>query len=161
MENSNTNMASEPAVAFSSNSYTDVMGYLHRIRITPEVKKSVAQRLLVEISEPYLSKAFARIDDLSQLKEDWDGRGAKKISYYVLENLRNVLLISNNNDWKYWMISPDTNGALGMQAKGGYASISIGDKEFSYYYEKGNDCKGESHIDFSPERLLTIMRQIA
>ena len=89
MENSNTNMASEPAVAFSSNSYTDVMGYLHRIRITPEVKKSVAQRLLVEISEPYLSKAFARIDDLSQLKEDWDGRGAKKISYYVLENLRN------------------------------------------------------------------------
>lgn len=148
-------------VARPMTSYADVMGYLHSIRITPQVKESVGRRLLVEVTEPYLAKAFARLDDLSQLKAGWDGRGAKKISYYVLKNLRNVLLISDNEDWKNWMISPDTNGALGLQSKHGIATISVGDKEFSYYIETDKGEVGKSHVEFSPEQLLEIMRKIA
>lgn len=160
MEDSEVMIAAEPALAYSTNSYADVMGYLHSIRITPEVKESVARRLLVEVTEPYLAKAFSRLDELSQLKTDWDGRGAKKISYYVLRNVKDVLLISDNADWEYWMISPDTNGALGLQSKSGKASISVGDKEFSYYCLTANGEEGKSHVAFSPESMLSIMRRI-
>ena len=161
MDNENVLCAEEPMMVNPMTSYADVMRYLHSIRITPQVKESVGRRLLLEATEPDLAKAFARLDDLSQLKADWDGRGAKKISYYVLNNLRNVLLISENDDWKNWMISPDTNGALGLQSKRGIATISVGDKEFSYYSETSMGEVWKSHVAFSPEVFLNVMRKIA
>ena len=161
MEDREVMMVEEPAAAYATNSYAGVMGYLHSIKITPEVKESVARRLLLEVTEPYLAKTFERLDDLSLLKADWDGRGAKRISLYVLRNIKEVLLISDNADWKYWMISPDTNGALGLQSKNGKASISVGDKEYSYYCITENGEEGQSHVLFTPESLLSVMRRIA
>ena len=73
-------MASEPMIVRPMTSYSDVMGYLHSIRISEEVKRSVAQRLMEEVTGKNLSKAFARLDHLSELKDDWDGYGAEKIS---------------------------------------------------------------------------------
>ncbi len=161
MDDNGAMMAAEPAVAYSTTSYTDVMSYLHSIRITPAVKESVARRLLIEVTEPDLAKTFARLDHLSQLKTDWDGRGARKISFAVLDNLRKVLLISDNDDWKYWMISPAPNGSLSLQSKRHTASISVGDEDYSYYSSKENIEEGESHLKFTPNGLLNIMRRIA
>ena len=155
-----TDMASESVLANPMTSFADVMTYLHNIRITPEVKESVGRRLLVEATAPYLSKAFARLDHLSELEKDWDGNGAEKISYYVLENLRNVLLISDNDDWKYWMISPAPNGTLSLQSKKHMSAISVGDKEFSYYSSSDKGEEGDSHVLFRPSEFLSIMRRI-
>ncbi len=153
-------MASEPVMASPMTSYSEVMNYLHRIRITPEVKESIGRRLVVEATEPNLSKAFARLDHLSGLKKDWDGYGAEKISYYVLENLREVLLISDNADWEKWMISPAPNGTLSLQSKQNMAAISIGDKEFSFYSCTDKGEEGDSHLPFKPSVVLNIMRRI-
>jgi hypothetical protein len=160
MEENGVNMAAEPVVTYPTTSYADVMGYLHRIRLSPKIKESVAKRLLLEVTEPYLAKTFARIDHLSMLKADWDGHNAKKVSYTVLNNLRNVLLISDNNDWEYWMISPEASGALALQSKLHNATISIGDEEFSYYRSSEDGEEGKSHVKFSPELFLEIMRRI-
>ena len=160
MEDNEPMMAAEPAVAYATTSYDDVMGYLHRIRLTPAVKESVARRLMVEVTSPDLAKSFARLDHLSQLKGDWDGRGARKISYAVLDNLRDVLLISDNDDWKNWMISPAPNGSLSLQSKLHTASISIGDMEYSYYSSMGEAEEGESHLKFTPDSFLNVMRRI-
>ena len=153
-------IASEPAIVHSMTSYSDVMGYLHRIRITREVKKSVANRLLEEAAGENLSNAFTRLDNLSQLQNDWDGHGARKISGYVIDNLRDVLLISDDDDWKYWMISPAPNGTLGLQSKSHIASISIGDEEFSFYSSKNDVEDWDDHVKFTPEMLLETMRRI-
>ena len=139
MENSNTNIASEPAMAF---------------------KTSVAQRFLVEISEPYLSKAFARIDELSQLKEDWDGRGALPISKDVLYNIKNVLSISEGADWQNWLIAPDVNATICLQSKKNRASISLGNNDYSYYALIGGKRLGQSHIRFTAESFLSLMRSL-
>lgn len=160
MEDNGILIAAEPSVAYSTPSYMDVMGYLHRIRITPKVKESVARRLLMEVTEPYLAKTFARLDHLSSLKADWDGHGANKISYAVLDNLRKVLLISDNDDWENWMISPETSGALGLQSKLHNSTISVGDEEFSYYRFDDEEEEGKSHIKFSPDCFLETMRRI-
>ena len=161
MTSNENNIASEPSVAFGTYSYSDVMDYLHSIRITPEVKESVARRLLVEVADPYLSKAYTKIDELSLLAKDWDGMGAKMISRRVIDNLKKVLSISSNIDWESWMMSPDTNGAVGLQSKSGMSSISVGDKEFSYYHETECGEEWEDHVEFSPEKLLAVMRKIS
>lgn len=155
-----TDMASEPVMARPMTSYFDVMSYLHRIRITPEVKESIGRRLLLEATEPYLAKTFAQIDHLSELREDWDGYGAEKISYSVLENLREVLLISENDDWKYWMISPAPNGTLSLQSKQHTASLSVGDEEFSYYSMINGKEDWADHVKFAPSSFLRVMRRI-
>ncbi len=153
-------VASEPMIAHSMTSYNDVMGYLHSIHITPEVKASVGRRLLKEVTEPCLAKAFARLDQLSQLKDGWDGNGGMKISYYVLRNLRNVLLISDNEDWKNWTISPAPNGTLSLQSKCHTSSISVGDKEFSFYCSKGTEEEWADDMTFTPYSMLKTMRHI-
>ena len=113
-----------------------------------------------EVTEPYLSKAFERIDHLSLLKDDWDGYGAKKISPYVLRNLRDVLLISDNEDWENWMISPAPDGTLALQSKCHTSSISVGDKKFSYYSAKGDMEDWADDVIFTPNSFLEVMRKI-
>lgn len=160
MEDNGVMKASEPAVAYPMTSYADVMSYIHSIHISREDKEKVAKRLTIEVTGQYLSKAFDRLEHLSQLKDGWDGYDASKISYSVLQNLREVLLISDNEDWEYWMISPAPNGSLGLQSKRHPASISVGDKEFSFYSEteKGEDWG--DNIKFNPSDFLAIMRKI-
>ena len=160
MEDNMTTKVSEPAATYPMTSYNDVMSYLHSIRIAPEVKASVGRRLIVEVTEPYLSKAFERIDHLSLLKDDWDGYGAKKISPYVLRNLRDVLLISDNDDWEKWMISPAPDGTLALQSKCHTSSISVGDKGFSYYSAKGDMEDWADDVIFTPNSFLEVMRKI-
>lgn len=155
-----TDMASEPVTTRPLTSYADVMAYLHSIRISQKVKESVGRRLVTEATEPHLAEAFARLDHLSQLEDDWDGYGGRKVSYHVLQNLRNVLLISDDEDWKYWMISPDSNGCLGLQSKRHTASISIGDEKYSYYSENGAKEDWADNVNFTPSSFLRVMRRI-
>ena len=112
-----------------------------------------------KVTGPYLSKAFDRIDHLSLLKDDWDGYGAKKISNYVLRNLRDVLLISDNDDWENWIISPAPDGTLALQSKCHTSSISVGDKEFSYYTTGDMEDWGHN-VTFTPYSFLEVMRKI-
>ena len=79
MEDNVSTMASEPVAACSTTSYMDAMAMIHTMHLTREDKERVGRRLVVETTEANLSKAFERIDHLGQLKDNWDGYGAKKI----------------------------------------------------------------------------------
>ena len=153
-------IASEPVASHPLTSYADVMEYLHSIRISREDKQKVADRISVELKEPALSAAYDRLEHLGQLQNNWDGDGAKKVSYDALRNLRRVLLISDNDDWKFWMISPAPNGSLGLQSKLHTASISVGDSEFSFYSENSEGEDWDDNIKFTPSGFLEIMRRI-
>ncbi len=143
-----------------SPSYYDVMAYLHSIPITTEVKENVGRRLVNEVTEPALAKAYATLDELGKLKDDWDGEGALPISQNVMQNMKNVLLISENSDWEGWMISPDVNATLGLQSKKSRACVSLGAKEFSYYVRKNGVRMAASHVDFDPQVFLNVLRVI-
>ena len=160
MEDNAAVMAQEPVVARPMTSYSDVMGFLHSIRISEEVKRSVAQRLMEEVTGKNLSKAFARLDHLCQLKDDWDGYGGRRISYQVIDNLRQVLLISDDKDWENWMISPEPSGTLALQSKEHIASISVGDEEFSYYSSRRDKEDWADDVKFEPNTFLDVMRRI-
>ena len=161
MEDNVSTTASEPTAAYGTNSYADVMYMLHTMSISPEVKERVARRLTLEVTGKNLSKAFARLDHLATLERDWDGEGALPISKTVINNLKRVLTISDDEDWKYWLIGPDSNATLGLQAKTTKAAMSIGADEFSYYARINGKRYGESHVRFSPEYFLKVMREIS
>ncbi len=147
--------------AYSTNSYADVMCLLHTMPITPEVKERVGRRLVKEVSEPALANAFVKIDELSKLEDGWAGDGSYAISRKVLDNLKRVLLISENEDWADWMIGPDVNATIGLQSKKNRAMISLGADEYSYFVRKNGNRIGDSHIKFTPESFLNLMHEIA
>lgn len=138
--------------------YADVMYYLHTIRISPEDKRKVANRLNLEVTSKNLSRIFERLDYLSSLQADWDGHGALPIARKVIENLKSVLLISEDDDWKDWVVGAELNATLMLQSQTNRASISLGNDEFSYYALINGKRLSESHVDFSPTRFLNIMR---
>ena len=128
--------------------------------MTPADKARVGQRLVEETSSEFLAEAFERVDHLAQLRDGWDGNGALRICHLVLKNIRDVLLISDNEDWKHWMISPDVNGTLILQSDLHRASISIGEHEYSYLSRKDGNREGNSRIAFNAEAFLLTMRRI-
>lgn len=161
MKTNETMTATEPVAAYGTNSYADVMHFLHTMSISPEVKEKVGRRLVLEVKGKYLSKAFARLDHLATLEQDWDGHGALPISRRVLNNVKSVLAISDDIDWKEWMIGPDANATLGLQSKSTMACISIGAEDYSYYAEiDGKEYSG-NHLKFTPETFLGTMRTLA
>ena len=154
-------VVNEPVGTVEAASYTDVMDYLHSIYILREDKKRIAQRLTLEVTQPAMADAYERLDHFSLLKRDWDGRGALPISHRVIGNVRQVLMISDNDDWEKWMMSPDVNATLCLYAPKTKASISLGSHEFSYYARKNGERLGESHVAFTPEEFLNIMRRLS
>lgn len=152
--------ASEPIAANPMTSYADVMAYLHTIDISREDKLSVGRQLLFEAKNENQGNALSRLDHLAMLPVDWDGYGSMPVSSVVIANLKDVIAISRDADWADWTISPESNGALSLQSKQAMSSISVGAQEFSYYSCTPKYEIGESHIPFTPKRLLGIMRKI-
>lgn len=143
-----------------SYTYADVMTYLHGINISREDKKSVGRQLIFEAENENKTKVLNRLEHLSTLVYDWDGYGASPISNTVIDNLKKVIDLSRDEDWDAWMVSPETNGALGLQSKYHTSSISIGAYEFSYYSFTSENEVGENNIPFTAKGLLNIMRKI-
>ena len=131
MENENLSVANDPIVARNMASYMDAMMMIHTMHLSREVKERVGRRLVAESTDENLSKAFSRLEHLSTLKAGWDGSSALPISNRVIRNLKNVLLISDDEDWANWMISPDGNATVMLQSKKRRASISVGTEEFA------------------------------
>ena len=161
METDDIIKVGEPAAAYGTNSYADVMMMLYTMPISREVKRHVALRLVEETaSDSHIAKTFDRLDYLATLRRNWDGEDALPVSRQVINNLKRVLLISDNDDWKDWMIGPDTNATLGLQSANTDACISIGTEEFSYYADINGKEYHASHVKFTPKSFLDVMRTI-
>ena len=105
------------------------------------------------------ANAPERIDHLSALQKNWDGYGALPISHNVLNNLKWVLMISQNADWEHWVIAPDSNATVGLQPVATGACISLGAYEYSYFARIDGVRYGESHVEFTPDGFLALMRK--
>jgi len=161
MEDNVSITVNEPVVARPMTSANDVMRYIHGINISREDKMTVGRLLIFEAENEYQADVLKRLDHLATLENNWDGYGASAVSPLVIDNLRSVVAASHNADWQYWIISPESNGALCLQSSKKMSSISLGDNEFSYYSCSPDKEVGEDHVPFTPMRLLGVMRKIA
>ena len=149
METNGATTANDPIATYGTNSYSDVMMMLYSIPITSEVKEHVGHRLVLEVTGKNLSRVITRIDHLAGLKDDWDGFGASCILPAVITNIRSVVLASKDTDWKDWTISPNVNGTLFLQSTKYISSLSLGEKEYSFFTKKDGQREGKSHIPFN------------
>lgn len=108
----------------------------------------------------YTQKILNRLKDLSSLQLNWDGFGALPISKNIIKTVKNLLSISEDKDWQNWLISPNVNATLTFQSQKNRASISLGEKEYSYYAVLNGKRLGESHIDFDAHKFLSLMRKL-
>ena len=114
-------------------------------------KKKVANRQTLEVNGSNFSRIFERLDYLASLSNNWDGYGALPVSRKVIGNIKAILLISDDEDW---LIGAEPNATIALQAKTKVVSISIGNKEFSYYANIDGKESGDSHVVFSSESVL-------
>ena len=119
-----------------------------------EVRKNtaVATRLRDEVYHNQL----ARLEELSTLKANWDDDGALPIEPKTIKNVRRLIEMSDDEDLKKWIIFPDINGTILLEARTGDATISVGNSDFSY---SSKNLKG-SNKRMTIASLLTVMRQI-
>lgn len=153
-------MAYTGNISSSSPSYDDVMTYLHSVNISNDVMERVGQRLIVEYGNNNISKAYRRLNDLSKLAEGWDGHEAYSIVPDAVNNVRNVIDLSDDEDWANWLIFPSPQGSLMLQSKRNRASISVGADEFSYYALVDGKRMSGDHIVFDASLVGFIMRRI-
>ena len=153
-------MAYTGNISSPSPSYDDVMTYLHSVNLSNDVMERVGQRLIVEYGKNNISKAYRRLNDLSKLTEGWDGHGAYRVVPEVVENVKAIIDLSEDDRWADWLIFPSPQGSLMLQSKRNRASISVGADEFSYYALVDGKRMSGDHIVFDASLVGFIMRRI-
>lgn len=101
-----------------------------------------------------------RLNELANLKQDWDDDGASPIEPQVVANMRQILELSPESALSSWVLFPDINGTLLIKIKSQQASISIGTSEFSYAYIKGGESRRSSHRPFSANAVIRLINEI-
>jgi len=125
------------------------------------VVKARAGSFRIVPSNEHIANAFKKIEHLATLSHNWDGYGALPISDKVIRNLQSVLSLSENEDWKDWIISPESNATLCLESLETEATISIGDHEFSYFGMNNGKRISKSHEVFTPKAVLGTMRMLS
>jgi hypothetical protein len=102
-----------------------------------------------------------RIEELSKLKDGWDGYGALSIEKDAIDNIKKIAETSNPSDLKKWILFPDIDGSLYMDLKSEKkeAGINLFANKFSYFVEK-NQLEGEQNIPFSVCKFIEIMNEL-
>ena len=99
---------------------------------------------------------LSRLNELACLKANWDDEGALPIEPKTIRNVKQLIERSDDSDLEKWVIFPDINGTILLESKSGNATISVGNRDFSYSSKKQ---KG-SHKRLTIASLLNVMRQI-
>lgn len=144
-------------------SYNDIMEQIKQVpqECLPEISNYIGYVIYVNSrKEEATPKANlrhkARIDELAALKSNWDDDNALPIEKQTIKNARVLIDKANEADLKDWVIFPDTNGTILLENKTNDATISLGNKSFSFI---SKSLRG-SNQKYSVSALLNTIRTI-
>ncbi|MBQ7510794.1 MAG: hypothetical protein IJT53_07820 [Prevotella sp.] len=101
-----------------------------------------------------------RLEEMRQLEYDWDDEGAPPINEEIIGTVAALVDEEGGRNMEHWIIFPDTNGTLMLEAKHQDATISIGKKEFSYVFHSQEHDESASHLPLSIDTLMQIIKHI-
>lgn len=139
-------------------SFDAVMGYLHSIPISFETKKFVYRQLRQEVQENHHQTMKERLQQISALKQGWDGYEGMPIKEKTIQNFALLLNLCDFADVADWSLYPNTNGTLLLEQKN--ASISISSTDFSYYAELSDKYMEAERQPYSLRTFLDTLRTI-
>lgn len=129
------------------------------VSLSYDNKKWLADKLYEDISRhSAIDKMENRLEQLSVLKQGWDGNNAQPVHPAVLKNMRAVLHLCKEKDISSWLLFPDVNGNLYLDLKSDHvdAGMVLAESTFSYF----TDEKDAKDIPFSPTAFLQVLDSI-
>lgn len=120
------------------------------------VRRDVANLSLARERDEIYRHQMSRLDELASLKANWDDDGALPIEPKTIKNVHQLIERSDDSDLEKWVIFPDINGTILLEAKSGDGTISVGTSDFSYFSKK---LRGRQKR-LTTASLLNVMRQI-
>ena len=100
---------------------------------------------------------LTRLDEMAALKAD---EGALPIDKTIINTVRKLIERNGGQALDNWIIFPDTNGTLQLDAKERDAVISIGRTEYSYFYNGKEGSERASHVDLTIDSLAQLINHI-
>ena len=107
-------------------------------------------------------RMWNRLQELSSLRDGWDGTDSKRMKEDVVEHFKNVLFVCSDYDFKNWVLFPEAHGFLYLDFsnQGNMAGISLTGNGFSYFtIIDGKTEKGED-LPFKPESVISVLRKV-
>ena len=105
-------------------------------------------------------KLYSRLEEMRQLEYDWDDEGAIPIKEEIINTVAALIDAEEGTNLEQWIIFPDTNGTLMLEAKHRDATISIGTKEFSYVFHSNEHDENADHLPLTLNTLTQIIKHI-
>lgn len=152
------NVASEPAVAYSPTVFDTVISYLHSSQLPMETKRAVYLQLQAEVADENLGYMKRRLKEFASLQPGWDGEDAQPVLQEVTDFMGQLLRSCSSMELADWSLFPNVNGTFLLQRKN--AAISIGQKEYSYYAEAKDKAMGLDHQPLSIESVVETIETI-
>jgi len=132
---------------------------------SPEYSDSLGDLKLtdISISEIFMFKVQSILNKISQLSDDWDGRGARPVYPQTIENVKDIATRQRLWNFSLWQIAPGVNGDIFINYKGKNVSagIVVNTDVFSYFIENDTSLEGEENLAYNGAQISSLMDQIA
>lgn len=158
MEEDESMMVAEPAVAYTPTKFDRVIGYLHSSQLSMETKRAVYLQLQAEVADENLGYMKRRLKEFAGLQAGWDGDEAHPVLPDVTAFMSQLLCSCSSMELADWSLFPNVNGTLLLQRKN--AAISIGLNDFSYYAETKGKTIGLDHQPLSIESVKSTIETV-
>ncbi|MCD8388346.1 MAG: hypothetical protein LUD17_15915 [Bacteroidales bacterium] len=101
---------------------------------------------------------YERLDELSELKDDWNEEGGYAIVPELIELVRDFVPLASEQVLANWWVMPVPNGSLGFSPESGaFASVSIGMNGISFLAKSEGNNKTSGVATSTPQILHDIM----
>lgn len=122
-------------------------------------------KLLVGVKQrkdsPVKAQWMKRLDELSRLKDGWDGEGSKRISRSILAFVKRVIGEATDDDLADWVLFPDARGYLYLDYTHGpdIAGITIADNQMSAFVKRVGQVKKAVYTTLEECDVITILKE--
>ena len=107
-------------------------------------------------------RIWNRLQEISHLRDGWDGADSKKISPITITKFEEVLYLCNEQQLKDWVLFPDARGYLYLDYshKGIFAGITLMEDSFVYFILDGTDVKKGDGQLYVPNNVMAILNKV-
>lgn len=107
-------------------------------------------------------RMWNRLDELTKLKNGWDGENSVSIKEEIIFFIRDVISECDDKLLNDWIIFPDARGYLYLDytSNKNFAGITVTDNKFVYFIKKNGKIEKNDNNILNKEELINIFRKV-
>lgn len=110
---------------------------------------------------PLKDKMQKRLEELALLSDGWDGDGSLRINEDVIDFVRRIIQLANEQDLENWVLFPDARGYLYLDFTQGnnIAGMTIAAHKIVAFVKKDGRLSKYSYDKLSEEKVVKILEK--